>query len=885
MPSNKLKKRRHQAISAIKTLASEVWSIEEQTFTRLLHSLQGVAETGQAPEAIYESDSNPSKMKIAGSVAVIPITGVIRPTPDVYTRWYGGTACSNIRRDLATALGNSAVEKIIFLCDSPGGSVLQLEETAQAIFAARGEKTMETFVVGMCASAAYFLGSATGKVIAGPSTMTGSIGSKMTHVDVSKFYQEIGYTITDIQFGKHKTDGSPYRPLDEQGRNTLQEMVDAFGNQFVAAVSRNRGITTEAVLNGYGQGKVFIASEALDRKMIDAIGTFEITEGSQSPTIVTNNKSESSVQTTFVVETQTGIIAKTNSENEVNKVKALMFGLGMIKSIDVSDETAEAVLIGYCAAKGVDSPVDAEGNVDQSKAISILKGANASATITAVETLQPASNVQAAHDQEVAQAKAAAIKSYQERRDNLMAIAKLVNQSAAKEVVSVAMIDAAVSDESKTTDVVRAEWSEKIDAGLSGGAGGVIVGNGGNGGQFSITEGEDVFSQSCVNALMHRAGMALQDQQLQQLRTTGRDATNMSLSQMADKCLSYLGISTVGMTNEDAASLALQGSSPGARTSFSSRFAGIDSEAPAYNRPGDFSYILSNLAGMTLDNTIELAKTTYQMFSQQLPDTNDFKPSTFLLMGSFTSLDKIPDGDKYKELKFSEELRGRISVDRHGNQVKMTPKMMVDDAAGLDAFVQQLRTLAYALENTITEANLSLITSNVNLADGKPLFNADAGNLIVEGGPPSIDQAEKMDLAHSAFKGVKTEKPVKSEPDLALIPKALNRPAMTTYAPFGSLPEMKVADNDNDLNIYRGSLDKGIAYDTDLDLASKVAWYTFDTMLRTITHQFQVGYGRGGKRETWFNPENNCRSFSLEGRFGVSAMGRRGIVKNTGTPA
>ena len=883
MPSNKLKKRRHQAISAINALSSEVWSIEEQTFTRLLHSLQGVAETGRAPEAIYDSDSNSSKMKIAGSVAVIPITGVIRPAPDVYTRWYGGTACSNIRRDLAAALGNSAVEKIIFLCDSPGGSVLQLEETAQAIFAARGEKAMETFVVGMCASAAYFLASATGRVVAGPSTMTGSIGSKMTHVDVSKFYQEVGYTITDIQFGKHKTDGSPYRPLDEQGRNTLQEMVDAFGNQFVAAVSRNRGITTEDVLNGYGQGKVFIASEALDRKMIDAIGTFEITEGSQSPTIVTNNKSDSSV-TTVVVETQTGIIAKTNSENEVNKVKALMFGLGMIKSIDVSDETAAAVLAGYCAAKGVDSPIDAGGKVDETKAVSILKGTTATATTAVVsESGKPASNVQAAHDQEVAEAKAAAIKSYQERRDNIMAIAKLVNQSAGKEIVTLAMIDAAVADETKTTDAVRSQWSEKISAGLTGGAGGVVVGSGG--GTLSITEGEDVFSQSCVNALMHRAGLSMDTEQMQQLRTTGRDAVNMKLSQMAAKCLDYMGVSIVGMTPENAASLALQGTSPGARTSFGSRFSGIDAGSPAYNRPGDFSYILSNLAGMTLDANIELAKTTYPMFSQKLPDTDDFKPSTFLVMGSFTSLDHIPDGDDYKELKFSEELRGRISVDRFGNQVKMTPKMMIDDAAGLDAFIQQLKTLAYALENTINEANLALITSNIKLADGQPLFSTEAGNLINDGGVPSIDQAEKMDLAHSSFKGVGTDKNIKSEPDMVLIPKFLNRPAMTTYAPFGSLPEMKVPDTDNELNIYRGTLDKGIHYDTDLDLSSKQAWYTFDTMLRTITHQFQTGYGRGGKRETWFNPENNCRSFALEGRFGVSAMGRRGIVKNTGTPA
>ena len=55
----------------------------------------------------------------------------------------------------------------------------------------------------------------------------------------------------------------------------MQERVDQYYDTFVKAVARGRGVSEKEVRNGFGEGRVVGARDALQMGMVDGIGTFE----------------------------------------------------------------------------------------------------------------------------------------------------------------------------------------------------------------------------------------------------------------------------------------------------------------------------------------------------------------------------------------------------------------------------------------------------------------------------------------------------------------------------------------------------------------------------------------------------------------------------------
>jgi len=81
----------------------------------------------------------------------------------------------------------------------------------------------------------------------------------------------MGIKTTLVSAGRYKTEGHPYGPLDEEARGEMQRRVDAFYDDFIQAVARNRGVRVPAVRNGFGLGRVVNAREAEAEGMVDGI--------------------------------------------------------------------------------------------------------------------------------------------------------------------------------------------------------------------------------------------------------------------------------------------------------------------------------------------------------------------------------------------------------------------------------------------------------------------------------------------------------------------------------------------------------------------------------------------------------------------------------------
>jgi capsid assembly protease len=212
-----------------------------------------------------------------GTVAVIPVYGVISQRQNLMSRSSGGTSIEGLTADLRDALADQSVDAIVFDIDSPGGSVDGVDELAAEIRAARSQKPIVAVANTMAASAAYWLASAAREVVCTPSGVVGSIGVLAAHDDLSKQNEAAGVKTTLISAGKYKTEGNELEPLSPEALATIQDHVDAYFGMFTSAVARGRGVGVDEVRSGYGEGRIVMAKPALAAGMIDRIDTLDAT--------------------------------------------------------------------------------------------------------------------------------------------------------------------------------------------------------------------------------------------------------------------------------------------------------------------------------------------------------------------------------------------------------------------------------------------------------------------------------------------------------------------------------------------------------------------------------------------------------------------------------
>lgn len=213
--------------------------------------------------------------RASGAVAVIPILGTIIPRGDLLMESSGAVSTQRIAAMLRQALADPQVGSIVFDVDSPGGSVQGVEELANEIHAARGQKPMTMVANHLMASAAYWIGAAADELVVSPSSEVGSIGVFAAHEDWSRALDAQGVTVNLIAEGKYKVEGNPYQPLTDEARAAIKARVSDYYTSFVKAVARGRGVGVDVVRDGFGEGRVVGAREAVKLGMADRVATLD----------------------------------------------------------------------------------------------------------------------------------------------------------------------------------------------------------------------------------------------------------------------------------------------------------------------------------------------------------------------------------------------------------------------------------------------------------------------------------------------------------------------------------------------------------------------------------------------------------------------------------
>jgi signal peptide peptidase SppA len=262
-------------------VAAEFWAIDEAKLDQIVAflALQADGEKLSAEEvqARITKQSERDVARRDGSVAVLPLRGVIANRMNMMSDISGGTSSEGFGRMFDAAVADGGVKAIILDVDSPGGVVSGTDELSSKIFAARGTKPIIAHVNPTAASAAYWIATSADEMVLNPSAEVGSIGVMGIHDDVSAALEKLGVKKTLIKAGKYKGEGAPFQPLSEEAIAHRQSQVDAYYDKFVRAVARNRNVSLASVKDGFGQGRMVMAEQAVAQGMADKIATLEET--------------------------------------------------------------------------------------------------------------------------------------------------------------------------------------------------------------------------------------------------------------------------------------------------------------------------------------------------------------------------------------------------------------------------------------------------------------------------------------------------------------------------------------------------------------------------------------------------------------------------------
>ncbi|WP_160007054.1 signal peptide peptidase SppA [Rhizobium sp. 18055] len=191
-------------------------------------------------------------------VAHVTISGLITDDTELLDR-------------LAEIKDNEAVKALVVSISSPGGTTYGGERIFKAIRAISAKKPVVSDVRTLAASAGYMIATAGDTIIAGDSSITGSIGVIFQYPQVKPLLDKIGVSMEEIKSSPLKAEPSPFHPASEEAKAMINNMIVDSYAWFVDLVADRRKLPREDVLK-LADGTIFTGRQALKVKLIDQLG-------------------------------------------------------------------------------------------------------------------------------------------------------------------------------------------------------------------------------------------------------------------------------------------------------------------------------------------------------------------------------------------------------------------------------------------------------------------------------------------------------------------------------------------------------------------------------------------------------------------------------------
>ena len=183
---------------------------------------------------------------------------------------------SVIAKALDDAADNDAVKAIVLRVNSPGGAVVASEIMTNAVIRAKQKKPIVVSMSDVAASAGYEISCNATKIVAMPTTITGSIGVFGIYPQVGRMLKnKLGITTDTILTNRNAAALSINRPLSAESHNMLVRNVEDFYKTFCQRVAKGRNLSVEYV-DSIARGRVWTGIQAKELGLVDELGGIDV---------------------------------------------------------------------------------------------------------------------------------------------------------------------------------------------------------------------------------------------------------------------------------------------------------------------------------------------------------------------------------------------------------------------------------------------------------------------------------------------------------------------------------------------------------------------------------------------------------------------------------
>lgn len=243
-------------------------------YVKILKQLGGVPEDRQLNSISVKNYINSGKGRIittaSDKIAVIYAQGEII---------YGKGDENYIGPDLIIEALKKArkakdVKAIVLRVNSPGGSALASDIIWREIEITKKEKPVVVSMGNLATSGGYYISCNADKIVADPTTITGSIGVFGMVPNISEFADRIGINAEQVGTNKRSVNYSLFEPMSDDFYKVTKEGIERVYVTFVTKVAEGRNLSYEEV-DQIAQGRVWTGKQALDNGLVDALGGLE----------------------------------------------------------------------------------------------------------------------------------------------------------------------------------------------------------------------------------------------------------------------------------------------------------------------------------------------------------------------------------------------------------------------------------------------------------------------------------------------------------------------------------------------------------------------------------------------------------------------------------
>jgi protease-4 len=227
------------------------------TFWRVFAVLFAICAVVAGGVAVGGSSSGVLAGTTGASIARVTITGLI--------------TTNRQRVEALERLAKSPAKAVIVHINSPGGTTSGSEELHDSLMRLKDEKPTVVVVDGLAASGGYIAALAADHIVAGETSLVGSIGVIFQFPNFGDALKSLGIRMEEVKSSPLKAAPNGFEPTSPEARAAIEAIVMDSYAWFRNLVKTRRGLD-DAALDRVADGRVFTGRQGVGLQLVDELG-------------------------------------------------------------------------------------------------------------------------------------------------------------------------------------------------------------------------------------------------------------------------------------------------------------------------------------------------------------------------------------------------------------------------------------------------------------------------------------------------------------------------------------------------------------------------------------------------------------------------------------